>query len=126
MQADVRATDCANCGREFILLTSRFPSPTLSDANNLFPALFISALFRYSARTYSMFIPLKDLNPSRTYPFVNITLILANIAIFIYSIGLEATLPPRPFQSLLLSYSPVPPPLPPFLAPHLGFEVSFL
>src|SRR5260370_11881534 len=40
MQADVRATDCANCGREFILLTSRFPSPTLSDANNLFPRPF--------------------------------------------------------------------------------------
>jgi membrane associated rhomboid family serine protease len=27
-----------------------------------------------------MFIPLKDLNPSRSYPFVNITLILANVS----------------------------------------------
>jgi len=42
-----------------------------------------------------MFIPIKDLNPSRTYPFVNITLILANIAVFIYELGLEVTLPRR-------------------------------
>jgi len=40
-----------------------------------------------------MFIPLKDLNPTRTYPFVNITLILANIVVFIYELGLEATPP---------------------------------
>ena len=40
-----------------------------------------------------MFIPLKDLNPSRTYPFVNITLIFANVVIFLYQVGLEATLP---------------------------------
>jgi len=73
-----------------------------------------------------MFIPLKDLNPSRTYPFVNITLILANIAVFIYSIGLEATLPPRAFESLLLSYSTVPARIPAFLAGHVGFEVAFL
>src|SRR5258708_8514162 len=73
-----------------------------------------------------MFIPLKDLNPSRTYPFVNITLILANIAVFIYSIGLEATLPHRAAESLLLSYSTVPARIPAFLAGHVGFEVAFL
>ena len=73
-----------------------------------------------------MFIPLKDLNPSRTYPFVNITLILANIAVFIYSIGLEATLPHRAFESLLLSYSTVPARIPAFLAGRVGFTVAFL
>ncbi len=73
-----------------------------------------------------MFIPLKDLNPSRTYPFVNITLILANIAVFIYTIGLEATLPHRAFESLLLPYSTVPARIPAFLAGHTGFEVAFL
>jgi membrane associated rhomboid family serine protease len=73
-----------------------------------------------------MFIPLKDLNPSRTYPFVNITLILANIAVFLYSLGLEATLPPRAFEALLLSYSTVPARIPAFLAGHGSFEVSFV
>jgi len=73
-----------------------------------------------------MFIPLKDLNPSRTYPFVNITLILANIAAFIYTFGLKVTLPPRAFESLLLSYSTVPARIPAFLAGQVGFEGAFL
>ncbi len=73
-----------------------------------------------------MFIPLKDLNPSRTYPFVNITLILANIAVFIYELGLEATLPHRAFDAQLLSYSTVPARFPAFLAGHASFEVAFL
>jgi membrane associated rhomboid family serine protease len=73
-----------------------------------------------------MFIPLKDLNPSRTYPFVNSTLILANIVLFLYQIGLEATLPRRAFDALLLSYSTVPARFPAFLAGHESFEISFL
>ena len=73
-----------------------------------------------------MFIPLKDLNPSRTYPFVNITLILANIVVFLYQIGLEATLPHRAFDALLLTYSTVPARFPALLAGHASFEVSFL
>jgi membrane associated rhomboid family serine protease len=73
-----------------------------------------------------MFIPLKDLNPSRTYPFVNITLILANIAAFVYELGLEATLPRRTYEAFILSYSTVPARFPAFLAGHVGFEVSFL
>ena len=72
-----------------------------------------------------MFIPLKDLNPSRTYPFVNVTLILANITVFIYELGLEATLPRRAFEALLLSYSTVPARFPAFLSGHASFEVSF-
>ena len=72
-----------------------------------------------------MFIPLKDLNPSRTYPFVNVTLILANITVFIYQLGLEATLPRRAYEALLLSYSTVPARFPAFLSGHASFEVSF-
>jgi membrane associated rhomboid family serine protease len=73
-----------------------------------------------------MFIPLKDLNPSRTYPFINITLILANIAVFIYELGLEATLPRRAYEALLLSYSTVPARIPEFLLGNAGFEPAFL
>jgi membrane associated rhomboid family serine protease len=73
-----------------------------------------------------MFIPLKDLNPSRTYPFVNITLILANIVIFFYALGLEATMPHRAFEALMLPYSEVPARIPAFLAGRLDFQVAFL
>ena len=73
-----------------------------------------------------MFIPLKDLNPSRTYPFVNITLMFANVVIFLYQVGLEATLPRRAFDALLLSYSTVPARFPAYLAGHVSFEVSFV
>ena len=73
-----------------------------------------------------MFIPLKDLNPSRSYPFVNITLILANIVVFFYEIGLKVTLPRGAFDALVLSYSTVPARIPAFLAGHAGFEVAFL
>jgi membrane associated rhomboid family serine protease len=73
-----------------------------------------------------MFIPLKDLNPSRTYPFVNITLILANIAAFIYQLGLEASLPRGAYEALLFSYSTVPARFPAFLMGHASFEVSFV
>ncbi|HEV1995235.1 MAG TPA: rhomboid family intramembrane serine protease [Candidatus Acidoferrum sp.] len=73
-----------------------------------------------------MFIPLKDLNPSRTYPFVNLTLILANITAFIYTIGLEVTLPRRTFEAFIFSYSTVPARFPAFLAGQASFEVSFV
>src|SRR5260370_1977755 len=73
-----------------------------------------------------MFIPLKDLNPSRTYPFVTLTLILGSIAVFIYELGLEATFPRRAFDALLFSYSTVPARFPAFLAGHATFEVSFV
>src|ERR1700740_3606567 len=73
-----------------------------------------------------MFIPLKDLNPSRTYPFINITLILANIAVFLYQVGLEATLSRRAFEAHFLPYSMVPARIPSFLMGHTGFEMAFL
>jgi membrane associated rhomboid family serine protease len=73
-----------------------------------------------------MFIPLKDLNPSRTYPFVNITLILANVVVFFYELGLKVTMPPSAFEALVLSYSEIPARIPAFLAGRVGFEVAFL
>src|SRR5260370_33283409 len=73
-----------------------------------------------------MFIPLKDLTPSRSYPFVNITLLLANIVVFLYQTGLEATLPHRVFEALVLPYSTVPARIPAFLTGHASFEVAFL
>jgi membrane associated rhomboid family serine protease len=49
-------------------------------------------------------IPLKDLNPSRSFPVVNIGLILANILVFIY----QLTLPPRVLNSFFLANAVIP------------------
>src|SRR5437773_3420903 len=73
-----------------------------------------------------MFIPLKDINPSRTYPFVNITLIVANVAVFFYQLSLQFTLTPRAYAAFLSSYSTVPARLPSFFAGHGTFEMAFL
>jgi membrane associated rhomboid family serine protease len=73
-----------------------------------------------------MFIPLKDLNPSRTYPFVNITLILANIAAFIYQAGLDVSLSQKAYGAFFLPYSTVPARFPSFLAGHTEFQAAFL
>jgi membrane associated rhomboid family serine protease len=69
-----------------------------------------------------MFIPLKDTNPSRTYPVVNISLILANVAVFLY----QFTLPPAAFKAFVLSNATVPARIPSFLAGHAGFATAFL
>jgi membrane associated rhomboid family serine protease len=73
-----------------------------------------------------MFIPLKDLNPSRSYPFVNITLILANIGVFIYQLGIEATHSQSAAAAFFLPYTTVPARIPSFLAGYTGFEAAFL
>jgi membrane associated rhomboid family serine protease len=69
-----------------------------------------------------MFIPLKDSNPSRSYPVVNISLILLNVAVFLY----QYTLPPRAFKAFLLAYATVPARVPAFLTGHIGFADAFL
>jgi len=69
-----------------------------------------------------MFIPLKDINPSRSYPVVNITLILVNVVVFLY----QFTLPPQAFKMFLLANSTVPARIPSFLTGHASFEVAFL
>ena len=68
-----------------------------------------------------MFLPLKDLNPSRTTPFVNTALILANIAVFIY----ELTLPPHALKVFEMANAAVPARIPAFLAGHSSFELAF-
>lgn len=70
-----------------------------------------------------MFIPLKDLNPRRTYPVVNTLLILTNVVVFLYQI----TLPPRQEQAFILANATVPSHMLRFLSGgHVGLEVTFL
>lgn len=73
-----------------------------------------------------MFIPLKDLNPSRTYPFINITLIVVNAVVFFYQLSLQFTLSPRAYQAYLLDYATVPARIPAFLSGHATFQMAFL
>ncbi len=68
-----------------------------------------------------MFIPLKDTNPSRTFPIVNVILIVANIAVFVY----QVSLPPSAFKVFMLSNATVPARIPSFIAGHGGFEAAF-
>src|SRR5215475_15344105 len=69
-----------------------------------------------------MFIPLKDLNPRRSYPFVNTALILVNIAVFIY----QVTLPSRAFKAFVLANATVPARFPAVLSGHGHWEAAFL
>ena len=69
-----------------------------------------------------MFIPLKDNNPSRSYPVVNITLLFANVVVFLYQLAL----PPYDQKLFILSNATIPARIPAFLDGHLGFEAAFL
>ena len=73
-----------------------------------------------------MFIPLKDLNPSRRYPFINLTLILLNIAVFLYQFNLRMTLNSRAYDAILVSYLVVPARFLAFANGHTSFEAAFL
>jgi membrane associated rhomboid family serine protease len=55
-----------------------------------------------------MFIPLKDLNPRRTFPAITILLIAVNVAVFAY----QVTLPPQAGQAFLMTFADVPSRLP--------------
>ncbi len=69
-----------------------------------------------------MFIPLKDLNPRRSYPVVNNTLILLNIVVFFY----QFSLPPYAFKAFITEYATVPARFPAWLSGHEPFELAFL
>jgi membrane associated rhomboid family serine protease len=69
-----------------------------------------------------MFIPLKDLNPRRTYPIVNTALILANVAVFVY----QLTLPPHALQGFVLANATIPARFPAALAGHAPIDAAFL
>jgi membrane associated rhomboid family serine protease len=69
-----------------------------------------------------MFIPLKDLNPRRTYPIVNTLLILSNVIVFLY----ELTLPPRQQQVFELANATIPNHIRLALNGHGSLEAAFL
>ena len=49
-------------------------------------------------------IPLRDVIPSRTTPFVTVTILIANIAAFLY----ESSLSPRALEAFLATYGVIP------------------
>ncbi|HTQ62026.1 MAG TPA: rhomboid family intramembrane serine protease [Candidatus Solibacter sp.] len=69
-----------------------------------------------------MFIPLKDLNPHRTYPVVNTLLILANVTVFLF----QLTLTPAQYKVFLLANATIPSHVNAFLGGHISFEAAFL
>jgi len=69
-----------------------------------------------------MFIPLKDLNPRRTYPIVNTALILANVFVFLYQYSLS----PHAFKVFMTTYATVPARFPAWLSGHAPLESAFV
>ena len=69
-----------------------------------------------------MFIPLRDENPSGKFAFVNIGLILANVAVFIY----QLSLPPHAFKAFVLADAMVPARVSGWMGGHGSFEAAFL
>src|ERR1700675_4372328 len=69
-----------------------------------------------------MFIPLKDLNPRRTYPVVNTLLILTNVIVFLYQI----TLPPHQYQAFVMATATIPSHILGGFNGHGSLEASFL
>jgi membrane associated rhomboid family serine protease len=69
-----------------------------------------------------MFIPLKDLNPQRSFPVANVALILTNVAVFVY----QLTLPPHAFQTFVLANATIPERFPDALTGHLPLQAAFL
>jgi len=69
-----------------------------------------------------MFIPLRDENPSGKFAFVNIGLILANVAVFIY----QLSLPAHAFKTFVLADAMVPARVSGWMDGHGSFEAAFL
>ena len=69
-----------------------------------------------------MFIPLKDLNPRRTIPYVTVLLILTNLAVFLY----QLSLPPGHEKAFVLAMATVPSRFPAWLAGHAIWQEAFL
>src|SRR5437899_12388589 len=65
-------------------------------------------------------IPLKDINPTKSFPFVNVMLIAANVLVFLYQI----TLSPQAAKAFLLANATIPARLPAFLAGHAPASVA--
>jgi membrane associated rhomboid family serine protease len=69
-----------------------------------------------------MFIPLRDENPSGRFAFVNVGLLLTNLAVFIY----QLTLPPHAEKAFVLANAMVPARVSGWTAGHGTFEAAFL
>jgi membrane associated rhomboid family serine protease len=69
-----------------------------------------------------MLIPLKDLNPRRSYPIINITLILCNVLVFLYQI----TLPSRALQHFVMANATIPARFLAWLGGGVPAEAAFL
>jgi rhomboid family protein len=69
-----------------------------------------------------MFIPLKDLNPHKTYPVVNTLLILTNVIVFLF----QLTLSPLQYKAFLLTNATIPSHINGFLNGHIGLEAALL
>lgn len=67
-------------------------------------------------------IPLKDINPTRTTPYVNIALIVINVVVFLYT----ATMPHRAQQAFAVAHGAVPARIAALLAGHGTAEVALL
>ena len=69
-----------------------------------------------------MFIPLKDLNPRRGYPFVNTALIAINFLVFFY----QLTLPPQAYKLLMNANATIPARFLGWADGRIPFEIAFL
>lgn len=69
-----------------------------------------------------MFIPLKDLNPHKTYPVVNTLLILTNVIVFLF----QLTLTPSQYKAFLLTNATIPSHVTGFLNGHITLEAALL
>jgi membrane associated rhomboid family serine protease len=65
-------------------------------------------------------IPLKDINPTRNFPFVNVMLISANVLVFLYQI----TLSPHAQKMFVLANATVPARIPAYLTGHAPASVA--
>jgi membrane associated rhomboid family serine protease len=66
-------------------------------------------------------IPIKDDNPTRTFPFINILLILTNVVVFFY----QLSLPARAAKAFVYANATIPMRIPAYLSGHLGFQLAF-
>jgi hypothetical protein len=69
-----------------------------------------------------MFIPLKDLNPHKTYPVVNTLLILTNVIVFLF----QLTLTPSQYKAFLLTNATIPSHINGLLNGHISPEAALL
>jgi membrane associated rhomboid family serine protease len=65
-------------------------------------------------------IPLKDINPTRNFPFVNVMLISANVLMFFY----QVTLSPHAQKAFMLANATIPARIPAYLAGHAPASVA--